>query len=489
MCGIFGYVTTKPNNRFANIMGQGLLVDTLRGSCGTGIYGFDKRKNEYHTYKKAIPGFDFLNSTQFEIFANNIMDLNVVIGHNRASTIGNARDSNCHPFVYGNIGLVHNGTLTGYTRLVDTGFTHPVDSAYAAKGMATKGEKETLENTEGAFVFVWHNMEKNTFNIARNNNRDIFWVTDKDDETLFFASEYLMLNWILARNGIDIGNHKFRNPSEYVWVSWDLSKGLKQPKMEKFEKYVYKYSGHNYGGNAYDYNGPGSRGEFKSRDEKELLELGFDMYEDLIVKIVSFDSYGQWENRRPNEDPFGAIIGEVTREGAKSDGMMVRVNGMRLSDYEKVIAAGKTCTVKVTGVSTHWGQDAAKDKKSLIGKIDMSRIPSAPAEGSKSETKTSDKTEDPERKYPTLREAAEQRNKDDAVDLIEAPKGTFQSKESILTILDGGCINCGDPLDFTQINRLTWLDWGGGEMKAVCEKCSNDRGVMKELREYGRICH
>src|SRR5574343_879157 len=230
MCGIVGYVTLKPRAGLANFLGQGLIVDSLRGMCGTGIYGWDDKTKEATVWKRALTGADFVNTHQFEQYKDSAHKLSMAIGHNRASTIGSAKDVNCHPFVYDHIGLVHNGTLRNYHSLLSyQEFTHQVDSAYAAKAISKFGATEALEKIDGAFVFVWHDAIANTFNITRNSMRDIWYITDKEGENLYFASEYQMLDWLLERNNLStIG--KYRSPAEFNILTWDLSKPLLKPK-------------------------------------------------------------------------------------------------------------------------------------------------------------------------------------------------------------------------------------------------------------------
>lgn len=450
MCGIFGYVTTKPSNKFAHILAQGLHADTVRGSCGTGIYAYGLKDKNQDVYKRALAGPDFVNTSQFEKFLANSSDYNVVIGHNRAATHGSAKDGNCHPFVFGDIGLVHNGTLRAYHRLVkEHKFSHQVDSAYAAKGMADHGEQATLEQTEGPFVFVWHNKSANTFNIARNNNRDIWWILDKDATTLWFASEYLMLHWILDRNDVDTGGRKYRGLNEHQWLSWDMAKGLKIPKAIQFEEYKAPvYSGHNYG----HFNGNSA---WKSRDEKILAEWGLEMYQTIEVKIDKFSPY--------QHGTFGTIEGfAVGPEGSKYNNLPVTIHSADAKFYDLIKDDGR-CLANVTYVGIQ------RDSKAGETYLSASYPKKYTAEGV---TKPKEQVQS---KSPQLTET------------FQGPPGTFRSKEDMLEAISGGCCYCGDPIRFEDLGKLSWIEWTASETYPVCPSCTDNPSSLKDLNSYGRL--
>lgn len=441
MCGIFGYVTTKPVVKNAHILAQGLLADTLRGSCGTGIYAYGHKEKEQEVFKRALAGPDFVNTRQFDTFVSRAAEFNVVIGHNRAATQGSAKDANCHPFVFGDIGLVHNGTLRGYHRLVkEHKFSHQVDSAYAAKGMAENGEKATLEQTDGPFVFVWHNKAANTFNIARNNNRDIYWILDKDGDTLWYASEYLMLHWLLDRNGVDTGGKKYRGPNEHQWLSWDLEKGLKVPRSIPFEEYKYKYEGH---GNFT----PDKT--WKSRDELALKNFDLDMYQPIEVLIDAWDVY--------QSGSFGAVEGTaVGPADAKYNNMPVRIHSVSKEQYEKVKESGR-CTALANYIGNYTGKSGGQY--------------------------ISCNTLQPYKKEPVV--AAPKSTS--LTDTFQGPPGVFRNKEDMLEAISGGCCYCGDPIDFKDLSKIAWIEWNSQDTYPICATCTGDKGAMNDLNSYGKV--
>lgn len=125
-------------------------------------------------------------------------DCRVLLGHNRYGTQGsNSDDSNAHPFTYGDITMVHNGTLTSRTGLKNH---HIVDSCALAMEIAdTKPEQYTklLEKIQGAYVLVWVNRETKRVYFARNDERPLFLISCFKSKTIMFASEKWMLDHLL----------------------------------------------------------------------------------------------------------------------------------------------------------------------------------------------------------------------------------------------------------------------------------------------------
>lgn len=251
MCGIVGFYSKKaPTKAQWDYLNDALFIDTVRGHCGTGIAAVNNADaSKYAIIKKAVPGPDFLQLPVWDSFEREYNKYNIFLGHNRASTRGEASDKNAHPFYAGKgiiapnaenhytqeIILVHNGTLNDFHRLSPKGFIHEVDSAHIASGMAWKGEQETLESLNGWFVLLWVNLTKKTFNLARSDCRDISLITSKDGETLYFGSEALLINPCLSRNKIDTDD-TFKSPGSYEWFTWPMD----EPNFKNYTRQAIK---------------------------------------------------------------------------------------------------------------------------------------------------------------------------------------------------------------------------------------------------------
>lgn len=456
MCGIFGYVTKKPSHKFSAVMAQGLHADTVRGQCGTGIYAYSRKDHEYEVFKRALAGPDFVNTSQFERYNSRVADFNVAIGHNRASTIGGAADKNCHPFVFDNIALVHNGTLRNYHKLVkEPKWHHAVDSAYAAKGMAEQGEKETLELAEGYFVFVWHNSSANTFNIARNNNRDIWWITNKEEDTLFYASEYLMLHWILARNGIEVNAKHYRNANEHTWYTWDLDKGLKVPIARKFEERKPVYASTNYPATG--------REAWRSRDEQQLKDMGLEMYQKVAVRCTTYDRYG-------GVSELGTVEGHLHAPGTPQHDTRIAIHSVDRAFAEKVLTSkDKMCVVSINYCGKVWrGGDEPYIACNFPQEFDQAILDKDKAEREK---KNAPKNDD----------------ETTAIEVFQGPPGVFRDKEDMFEALSSGCCYCGDPIAFSDYSKIKWIEWNATDTYPLCPACSENQQLTPELASYGRL--
>ena len=144
-------------------------------------------------YKKALTSADFLQLDKAEDILSDVPTAHFALGHNRAATVGGGGDTKAHPFQYGHITMVHNGTLRTRAGLSEY---HAVDSASIAMQLEkTEPDKyaDLLSKLNGAFTLVWHNQFNNKVYMARNEERPLILGTGYNGETLFFASEMWMI--------------------------------------------------------------------------------------------------------------------------------------------------------------------------------------------------------------------------------------------------------------------------------------------------------
>lgn len=211
MCGLVGVASTEGmKNRGARLqyMKMGLDIDSWRGWESTGMAMVTEASKEAPViYKRALNGRDFIQLNQVEKYLNDIEKYSVVLGHNRAATTGrgNIVDHNAHPFQYGDITLAHNGHIRNTHSLkgATQGAGCLVDSAHVAFSMNANGEKETLEQIEGGFVFVWWNSKTSILNIARNTERPLHFAFAEKENTFYWASEHTALLHLMKDIKID----------------------------------------------------------------------------------------------------------------------------------------------------------------------------------------------------------------------------------------------------------------------------------------------
>lgn len=249
MCGIvavIGQIGFKEEKIFKQL----LEVDSLRGRHSTGIIKVEA-DGKVSTRKKAVDGLDFVKlEDKFIIQGTN----KILIGHNRHATQGAINDVNAHPFSFGDIHGVHNGTLTGQYLLKNyTDFK--VDSENIYYDMHLSGIKDTHTRLRGAYALAWVDESDKTVNFIRNSERPLAMTTINDGKTVVVASESMMLEWVLARNGIDtsdlnivenidIHHHisltpfkKVKNDKGHL-TTVDVIKTLKVEKLEPYKATV-----------------------------------------------------------------------------------------------------------------------------------------------------------------------------------------------------------------------------------------------------------
>lgn len=210
MCGIVG-VVGKIDAKARTAFRQLLIVDSLRGMDST---GFVTAKGANSTvFKRAGDPYLVMDSKAFDKVL--LTPSNVLIGHNRAATVGAVNAANAHPFEFPTVVGVHNGTLRGRWRLPDNRM-FDVDSENIYHAFDKNGVAATVPILDGAYSLVWWNKVDRTINFLRNSERPMCYVFTKDKKTLFFASEPGMLHWILTRNGIEIEQIQITKEDEHM---------------------------------------------------------------------------------------------------------------------------------------------------------------------------------------------------------------------------------------------------------------------------------
>lgn len=189
----------------------------------TGIAVVQDVEKAPFVYKKALSGPDFIQMGQFDRILFDIEKFPIALGHNRSSTRGMVTDHNAHPFQYGHITLVHNGHIHNADTLPNAKEADcAVDSAKVAYSMFKNGEMETLEMIEGTFVLVWWNSKTQKLNMARNDKRPLWMGYVDKENTMLWASEALMLAWLVERNGGTLEDDTVIYPEISTWYKYDL---------------------------------------------------------------------------------------------------------------------------------------------------------------------------------------------------------------------------------------------------------------------------
>ena len=203
MCGIFGVVdTTTLRKKQVDFLSDAFITGGVRGLHGSGMFTVG-RYDKVTSASEAVSGTDFLTSKKFKDVGNSFYSAVLAVGHNRFATTGDHIDNNCHPFEFGDITGVHNGTLSiGILDKIDPEDSHVVDSGrlYAAISRVDDPIEVLDKLYWGTYSLVWYDKRNNSLNFARNGGRPMHIAVTKT--SMYFASEIGMLTWLMSRNNL-----------------------------------------------------------------------------------------------------------------------------------------------------------------------------------------------------------------------------------------------------------------------------------------------
>ncbi len=234
MCGIISYFSneTKYDRSIVKLLHNLLWIDSVRGDHSTGLI--------YHTdggadwYKKAIPGWDFVQLQSVQTLLEQSNKMGYLIGHNRAATRGDVNSNNAHPFQFKHITGVHNGTLHQYANLVKG--HHKVDSQYLYDALATDGWDMLVPKLQGSFNLLWHDSRDDTIHMCKNETRPYTFAKLKGVDILLGASEKPMLKWLIGKHGFEI--EYCWTPKDNVEYIWDVKNCMVKPTHVVHKGYV-----------------------------------------------------------------------------------------------------------------------------------------------------------------------------------------------------------------------------------------------------------
>lgn len=199
MCGLVAIFSKQSTGFFSTdktIFLQMLISDMFRGMDSTGCFNVNKHGN-LKLIKDASPASFFIGKKEVgDFLTDSLNNAHILVGHNRKATMGFINSENAHPFIEGDICLVHNGTLTTHKELAD----RAIDSNAIAAHINEHGYKSALKKINGAYALIWYNAKEKTMYFTRNAERPLYLV--ETATKIYLASEAKMLDWILDRNNV-----------------------------------------------------------------------------------------------------------------------------------------------------------------------------------------------------------------------------------------------------------------------------------------------
>jgi len=214
MCKLVAYVSLNNKdltqyhfNAIEKMFKHLFYINSFGNKDGSGLMLMEADGKAYY-YKRGLPSTDFI---QLDIPKDLMVidkDTKFLAGHTRYGTVGGTSDRNAHPFHYGDILLMQNGTSNyGYYNLVE-GKVDPdyleVDSEHVCWAINEQGYEKTFEEYEGAGVFLWIDIKKKTFNVLKNNERDLHICKLFNADVYMITTDPYALEYAANRAGVSI---------------------------------------------------------------------------------------------------------------------------------------------------------------------------------------------------------------------------------------------------------------------------------------------
>ncbi|MEM0144059.1 MAG: hypothetical protein QXL94_09010 [Candidatus Parvarchaeum sp.] len=184
MCGILGFVSKNNigNQKAASLLINGYIAQSARGQQSFGaLIGRDGKM----AVIRQLSITNFIN----RFTANKFKDINLCMFHHRMASVGEISQKNTHPFIAGDICLVHNGTWIDSAMFRDDfsdKLTGTTDSEIIAH-MINKHGVDTFKEISGSASLVWVNKKESTLNFWRTHTpMKLAYIKEK--EILLFAS-------------------------------------------------------------------------------------------------------------------------------------------------------------------------------------------------------------------------------------------------------------------------------------------------------------
>lgn len=209
MCGLVGIagdIRGPEKKMFRDL----LVFNQVRGFDSTGVVivptVLTPKQDPFTVVKDVGPAqnlWDFDKDKIFDYRGGILQSAKVLIGHNRAATLGKVNVENAHPFEFGHIVGAHNGSLNFWCDLEDAD-KFDVDSKAIFRDIEVNGIDHTWKNFYGAAALSFWDEKAQTLNFIRNDQRPLFFAWSKDKKTLFWASEWEMIWMAARRNKVDL---------------------------------------------------------------------------------------------------------------------------------------------------------------------------------------------------------------------------------------------------------------------------------------------
>lgn len=188
MCGIIvGSSTNKVNADKLNLL---FLYNQDRGKHSCGFYNHDKETAFHERVQKTMG--EVKDKTKF---MNSYEGTSMFIGHVRQATAGHVVTlANAHPFLFGNVVGIHNGTVKNWKILrdeYDLSSKCDIDSKIFFEHIDKTKNWDIVKEIDGAANLVWYDKRKeDILNVIKLPGRTLFrgTITKGKDITMYISS-------------------------------------------------------------------------------------------------------------------------------------------------------------------------------------------------------------------------------------------------------------------------------------------------------------
>ena len=452
MCGNVGIINNETNwavsTKLVKFFQQALHVDALRGVDGTGLAAIDM-EGRVTVHKKGTASQEFLEDNDISKAISDPLN-QILCGHNRWATTGALDDKGAHPFQHGKITMFHNGTLDSWGTLTKKYFT--IDSEAICASLNERGAKETLEELDGAYALVWYNSEEETINFARNKERPLFFATMDGSESLMYASEKGMIEWLAGRNEIKLKEIKSLSVGQILSIPVTTNGKakvtpftVKVSKTHKWETY------YNTG--------------YQTNYSKPTYPTHTFTYIDGCVIEVEFDTFLEYAySGVPQSKYYGYISG--TYKDCVGNEIEVRSGGHTKDDAENFFKEDKTL-VRVTSVSNNeyiFASILSQGQSQVINISEIRRIADEKAE----------RAHPPKKDLVVSQKTGGGVTTTDVNATIVGPNGLLITADTFDLLTKNGCDYCSKDLHVYEQFDVFW----GPDNSAFCSTCAIDNFLV-----------
>jgi hypothetical protein len=241
MCGIIGFISTHDKylpGAKEHFLEYALMLDTLRGADSTGLI-LVRDEFDVTTAHTTASGMEYVQGDHYKDVVKE--PAWAAVGHNRAATAGSVKLENAHPFTFGDVTLVHNGTLARRGASLPTFKPElEVDSmqlAWALSQSEPDDVPDVLKQVDGSFCVVWVDQRNDTINMARNSDRPMHFTFNDTKDIMWFMSDGDHLNCINKSMKRSTAHGKsIYQLDRHKWLRW--KKGSLIPEVKPFSPFV-----------------------------------------------------------------------------------------------------------------------------------------------------------------------------------------------------------------------------------------------------------